>query len=347
MPKIVYLDSFPADNALPILAGRPELTVQRIGRDDAPARAFQVLADAHAYQCIPARDEVPEPFRVDASFLKRAPELLIVSSGGSGHDPFDVEACTAAGVLVVSQAGGNAEAVAEHALGMMLMLLKRVPQADRSLRRGFDGPRTAFRGEELAGRTVGIIGIGHIGRRVAELCRFGFGCRALAYDPYLSQAIVATRHAEKARLEDLLAHADIVTLHCPLTPETRGMIDAAALKLMKPGAVLISTARGSIVDEAALAAALCSGHLGGVGLDVWEREPPPADHPLLQFDNVIVSPHTAGVTREARERMAEMAAQQLIHLFDGGPPFRPVNPDVLPAYAQRFERRFGHRPEVA
>lgn len=341
MPKIAYLDAFPADNALDILKPHAGLDVVRIGRGDPLDRSFEVLAGAHAYQCVPARDEVPEPLRVHEAFLKRTPQLLVVSSGGSGVDTFDIDACTRAGVLVVNQAGGNAEAVAEHALAMTLSLLKMTPQADHALRRGWNGARIEFRGRDLLGKTVGIIGLGHVGRRVAEICRLAFRCEVLACDPYIARGEFEARHAVRADFGEVLERADVVTVHTPLTPETRGMMDGAAFARMKPGAVFVTTARGSIHDEAALAAALESGHLGGAGLDVWEVEPPAPDHPLLRFDNVIVTPHTAGVTKDSRERMAEYAATQLIDLMAGKDPARPVNPEVLPRYHARFREILG------
>lgn len=337
MARIVYLDAFPAENALPILAERPEHEVIRIDRHAPFDESFTILATAHAFQCVPARDEVPEPLRVDAAFLARAPELLVVSSGGSGVDTFDLDACTAAGVLVVNQAGGNAEAVAEHALGMMLLLMKRVPEADRALRRGWNGARTDFRGADLLGKTVGIIGLGHIGRRLASICRHAFDCEVLAYDPYLDEAEMARRDARKVGFEEVLSRADVVSIHCPLSAETRRMFDATAIALMKPGARLVATARGFIHDEDALYQALKSGHLAGAGLDVWDLEPPGPDHPLLSLDNVITSPHTAGVTRDSRERMARYAATQLIDIFDGKDPVRAVNTAVLPVWQERVQ----------
>ena len=342
MPKIVYLDAFPADNALDILKPHaPGLEVVRIDRNDPVDRNFATLADAHAYQCVPARDEVPKPLRIHREFLKRAPELLVVSSGGSGVDTFDIEACTEAGVLVVNQAGGNAEAVAEHAVGMMLMLLKKAPQADHALRRGWNGARIEFRGADLLGKTIGIVGLGHVGTRVAEICRLAFRCEVLACDPYIARSDFAKRNAAQASFEELLERADVVTVHTPLTPETRGMLDAAAFGRMKRGALFVTTARGSIHDEAALADALGTGHLIGAGLDVWDAEPPAPDHPLLGFDNVIATPHTAGVTKDSRERMAEYAATQLIDLMAGRDPARPVNPEVLPRYRARFREIIG------
>lgn len=345
MAKIVYLDAFPAANAHDILARRPDLDVVRITSSMSEKQAFAELADAHAYQQIPARDEVPETLRVSADFLRRCPKLLIASSNGSGVDTIDVDACTAAGVLVVNQAGGNAEAVAEHSIAMILSLLKRIGESDRKLRRGWTGVRTDLLGRNLEGRSVGIVGIGYIGSRMAGILRKVFACRVLAYDPYVADEEIRARKAEPADFDAVLDQAEILTIHCPLTAETTGMIGEDELARMPKGSLLISTARGGIVDEAALASALASGRIAGAGLDVWDREPPPADHPLLAFDTVIASPHTAGVTVDSRATMARYAATQLIDLLDGKPPARLVNPGAIARYRDRFADILGREPQ--
>ena len=336
MPKIVYLDAFPAANAHEILAERSDLDVIKISSGMTPDQAFEILKHAHAYQQIPARDEVPPALRAGADLLKRCPDLLVVSSSGSGVDTIDVEACTAAGVLVVNQAGGNAEAVAEHTMAMILSLLKRIGESDRLLRRGWSGARTDLLGRNLEGRTVGIIGFGFIGKRVARIAKDVFDCRILAFDPYIDPDDMIRSHVEPVDLDGLINEAEILTIHCPLTQETEGMIGEAELARLPEGAIIISTARGGIIDEPALVDALRAGKVAGAGLDVWEREPPPADHPLLAFDTVIASPHTAGVTVDSREAMARYAATQLIDLLDGRPPARPVNPEVSDHYRRRF-----------
>lgn len=345
MPTIVYLDAFPAANAHDILAERPELEVVRITSTMPLGQALDILKEAHAYQQVPARDEVLKDFRAGPALLERCPNLLIVSSNGSGVDTIDVEACTAAGVLVVNQAGGNAEAVAEHAMAMILSLLKRIGESDRLLRRGWSGARTDLIGRNLEGRTVGIIGLGYIGRRMAAICRDVFACRILAFDPYVDPDEIRRRKAEPVALETLLEASEIVTIHCPLTRETRGMIGRDELARLPAGALLVSTARGGIIDEPALVDALQSGTVAGAGLDVWEREPPPADHPLLAFDTVIASPHMAGVTTDSRAMMARYAATQLIDLFDGKPPARPVNPEVADRYRERFAALLGREAD--
>jgi D-3-phosphoglycerate dehydrogenase len=275
------------------------------------------------------------------------PSLLIVSTNGAGYDTVNVKDCTAAGIVVVNQAGGNREAVAQHVLGMLLCLAKRIIETDRALRHGTLGDRNNFVGRETQGRTIGIVGLGNVGRRVAELTRGLLGMHVIACDPYLSAEEMAARGAVKVTLDDLMRRSEFVSINCPLTDETRGMIGARELALMPAGAFLITTARGFIHDERALAEALRSRKLAGAGLDVWDKEPPGPDHPLLQLDTVVASPHTAGVTGESRANMGRIAAEQLLACLDGKRPPRLINPEVWPHYAERFERAFGFAPEGA
>jgi D-3-phosphoglycerate dehydrogenase len=327
-----------------ILQARPDVRLDRLENESPDEVAAPILAAAHAYQIGAARDELAGHFHVHTDLLRRAPNLLIVSSNGAGFDPVDVDACTAAGVLVVNQSGGNAHSVAEHALGMMLTLSKRILEADRMLRREPNVNRNALIGNEIQGKTIGIIGIGNVGRRLAELCKGLFGMKVLAYDPYVSGEEVTARGGEKVELDDLLRRSDFVSINCPLTKDNRGMIGAHGFALMQPHAYFITTARGFIHDEAALFEALRDKKIAGAGLDVWSKEPPPADHPLLQFDNVLASPHTAGVTKEARANMGRIAAEQMLDALDGKRPPRIINPEVWPDYAKRFERTFGFVP---
>ncbi|NPU69619.1 hydroxyacid dehydrogenase [Bradyrhizobium sp. 83012] len=327
-----------------LLAARPDVRLDRLENEGAEAETAPILAAAHAYQIGAARDELAPRFHVDADLLRRAPHLLIVSSNGAGYDPVDVEACTQAGVLVVNQSGGNAHSVAEHTLGMMLTLSKRIIQSDRRLRRERDVNRNDLIGNEVQGRTVGIVGLGHVGRRVAELCRGILGMTVLAYDPYLSAEEIAARGAEKVELHDLMRRSDFVSVNCPLTRDSRGMIGAAEFALMQPNAYFVTTARGFIHDEEALLAALTERRIAGAGLDVWAKEPPPPEHPLLLLDNVLASPHTAGVTREARQNMGRIAAEQLLAALDGSRPPRLINPEAWPRYSARFREAFGVSP---
>jgi D-3-phosphoglycerate dehydrogenase len=327
-----------------ILRARPDVRLDRLENDSPDNVAAPILSAAHAYQVGAARDELAKHFHVDQDLLRRAPNLLIVSSNGAGYDPVDVDACTAAGVLVVNQSGGNANSVAEHALAMLLTLSKRIIEADRALRRDANVNRNALMGTEAQGKTIGIVGLGNVGRRIAALANGLLGMKVLAFDPYLSATEMAARGGEKVELDELLRRSDYVSISCPLTKESRGMIGAREFTLMQPHAYFITTARGFIHDEPALLEALRDKRIAGAGLDVWAKEPPPPDHPLLQFDNVLASPHTAGVTKEARENMGRIAAEQLLDALDGKRPPRIINPEVWPEYAKRFERTFGFAP---
>jgi len=328
-----------------ILGARPGVRLDRLENESPDVVAAPILSAAHVYQVGAARDELARHFHVDADLLRRAPKLLIVSSNGAGYDPVDVEACTAAGVLVVNQSGGNAQSVAEHALGMLLTLSKRIIEADRALRRAPNVNRNNLIGTEVQGRTIGIVGIGNVGRRIAALCNGLLGMKVLAYDPYLTAAEIAARGGEKVELDELLRRSDYISINCPLTRESRGMIGAREFALMQPHVFFITTARGFIHDEDALLQALREKRIAGAGLDVWAKEPPPPEHPLLQFDNVLASPHTAGVTREARENMGRIAAEQVLHALDGKRPPRLINPEAWPAYVRRFELAFGVTPK--
>jgi D-3-phosphoglycerate dehydrogenase len=330
-----------------ILGKRGDVTLDRLEHESPADVATPVLSTAHVYQTSATRDELAPHYHAKADLLRQTPNLLIVSSNGAGYDTIDVNACSERGILVVNQSGGNSEAVAEHVLGMMLCLAKRVGESDQALRAGRLTRRLDFIGSEILGKTIGIVGLGNIGRRLAELCGGPFRMRVLAYDPYLDAAEMRARGAEKVELDELLKSADFVSINCPLTDETRGMIGAREYALMRPHVYFVTTARGFIHDEEALAQALRDKKIAGAGLDVWDKEPPPADHPLMQFDNVLATAHTAGVTREARINMGRIAAEQVLDALDGKPVKRIVNPRVWPDYAKRFERIFGFAPQRA
>ena len=257
----------------------------------------------------------------------------------------DVDACTKAGIAVVCQTGTNKEAVAEHALGLMLSLSKKMALTDKALRTGSFIDRYAFTGNDILGKTVGIVGIGHIGTRVAELTpRPVPDDRARLRPLSVERRGRAPRRGESRAATSCLSRADFVTVHCPRSAETLGLFGRPQFQHMKRSAFFLNTARGGIHKEDELAAALARGEIAGAGLDVFLKEPPPADHPLLAFDNVIASPHIAGVTHEAMHEMARAAAEQWIDLFDGKVPPRLVNPEVWPHYCDRFERELGFRP---
>ena len=335
-PKIVVRFDFPYDPVMEArFAREADIELVTCARAAAEAKTRAALADAHIYLISSAKDELPRQWFATADLIARCPKLLCVSASGAGYDTVDVDACTKAGIIVVNQAGQNAGAVAEHTLGLMLSLSKRIGECDRRMRREIGFAREEVMGRDISGRVLGVVGIGHIGTRVTALAK-AFGMEVLAYDPYVAADEIARRGARPVSFADLLAQSDFVSIHCPRNAETIGMIGADALARMKPGASLVTTARGGIVDEAALYAALASGRLAGAGVDVWDREPPPLDHPLLALDNVVATYHTAGVTVEARRNMAAQAAEQIVGVLQGGRPPRLVNPQAWDAYRARF-----------
>lgn len=344
LKRLVYFENWVDPIAGRILANRSDIDLLRLSYSKPEGENWAEMALAHGYQIHP-RGDLHVPWFGDAALLARCPQLLAISSTGAGYDMIDVDACTAAGVIVCHQSGTNKEAVAEHALGLMICLAKKIAVTDKVMRRTAGIDRYAYTGNDLAGKTVGIVGIGQIGTRCAELCRGLFRMTVLAYDPYLTAAEIAARGGQKVEhLDELLRGADFVTLHCPRSSETFGMFGRAQFDQMKPTAYFISTARGGIHKEDELAEALVQGRIAGAGLDVFLKEPPSPDHPLLKLDNVIASPHLAGVTAEAMQDMAAAAAEQWIAIFEGAVPPRLVNPEAWPRYASRFEQMLGFRP---
>ncbi|MCD8536587.1 MAG: hydroxyacid dehydrogenase [Burkholderiaceae bacterium] len=311
--------------------------------DDPDERSWAIMARAHAYHICAARDEMPPQWQVTRELLARAPELLCVSTSGAGFDPVDVAACTEKGVIVVNQSGCNANSVAEHTFALLLSVTHRIGESERVMRAGKYGTREDLMGHEIKGLTLGIVGVGNVGRRVAEIARV-FGMRVLGCDPYVDKQELIRRGVEPVNLDELLEQSDVVSLHCPRNGETLNLFNAHRFAQMRPGAIFLSTARGGIHDEEALAEALKAKHLSGAGLDVWTVEPPASDNPLLAMENVVATYHTAGVTHEARRNAARMGANQLCDLFATGKlPPRLVNPEAWPAFEQRFNERFKTR----
>ena len=322
------------------LARETDISLQVFPVTGDPAAAWDMLSRAHIYHISAAKDELPLEWFARADLIARCPKLLCVSAGGAGYDTVDVPACTAAGVVVVNQAGGNAASVAEHTLGLMLGVSRRMVEGDRRMRREIGYAREDVMGNEIGGQVVGLVGIGHIGTRVASLAR-AFGMDVIATDPFLSPEEIARRGARAVSFEELLEQSDFVSLHCPRDATTLKMMNAEAFARMKEGAIFISTARGGIHDETALAHALRSGHLAGAGLDVWDQEPPPLDHQLLAMENVFATFHVAGVTHEGRRNVATIGAEQIVGLLAGERPPRLINPEVWPAFEQRRARILG------
>jgi phosphoglycerate dehydrogenase-like enzyme len=254
---------------------------------------------------------------VTAAVIAGAPQLRLIQKIGVGVNTIDLPAARAAGVAVSNMPGTNGRAVAELTLGLMLAVLRRIPAFDRDLRTsgtwGFS-PEIQDDLGEIGGRTVGIVGYGAVPQILAPIL-VAMGARVL----YASREPKLDAVGERRSLPDLLAESDIVSLHVPLTPETTNLIDAAAIARMRPGAMLVNTARGALVDQAALVAALTSGHLRGAGLDVFPAEPVPSDNPLLGLDNVVVMPHVAWFTQETLARSIGVAAENCRRLRDGEP----------------------------
>ncbi len=346
MPKknLIYFERWAHPVALDVLATAPDIHVIRLSNDDPVDRVMAALGGAHGYQIASTRGELK--YEVTPALLDRCPNLIAISSLGAGYDTVDVDACTERGIIVVNQGGLGNRPVAEHTLAAMLMLSKKLMVADRRMRRDRNWRRIDFKGDDIEGKTVGVVGLGAVGGRVAEICRLTFGMRVVAYDPYLTAAQFQERHAEHTDLDTLLATSNFVTVHVPLNAETRGMFGAAEFARMKPSAHFIINARGGIIDETALTEAIAGGRLAGAAIDVWVKEPPPIDHPLLGLDNVIVTPHIAGLTNEAYQHMAEGAARQWITIFAGGRPPRLQNPAAWPRYVQRFQKIVGYAVRV-
>jgi D-3-phosphoglycerate dehydrogenase len=320
MPHVLCLRPI-HDDAIALLCASPGVTVEVLDPVTPETLAARIAeADAITVRLT----------RVDASVIARAPKLRIVARHGVGYDAVDVEALTARGIPLTVTPDANAVSVAEHALMLMLTIARQtiaLHARTKAALWGFPADLPTF---DLAGRTVLVIGFGRIGGRVARLCA-AFGMTVLVRDPYVPRnTIIGAGFAPADDLEAALARADIVTLHCPATAETRGMVDEAFLKAAKPGVVLINTARGTLVDEPALAAALASGRVAAAGLDVFAVEPVEPGNVLLQAPNVVLLPHSAAATAESMRRMAMSCAESILACFAGRlDPQVVVNPEVL------------------
>ena len=339
--QVFWFDDGKSPNVADVLADEDGVAMHRLRFDDPAGPSWKVMESSHVYCVTSTRDEVPDQYKVHRALLERCPRLLAVSASGAGYDPVDADACTAAGVLVVNQSGANAQAVAEHAVGLMLALSKKMFETDRSLRRERGVSRETFKGWNAEGKTIGLIGLGNTGRRVARICGLGIGMKVLAYDPYLESSEFEARGATPCSLETLLAQSDYVSVHCPYNEETKDLLDAGTLAQMKSSAFLINCARGGIVNEDALSDVLSRDALAGAALDVWVVEPPPMDHPLLRFDNFIATYHTAGVTYDSRQNMAQWNAEQVMDILAGRRPPRLINPEAWDAFAVRYQAEFG------
>lgn len=245
--------------------------------------------------------------------IESLPDLRVIARTGVGFDAIDLPTCDARGVVVTTTPGVNHHSVAEHTIALMMGVARGFPDLDQRVRSG-RWQRIAY--PRVMGRTLGIVGLGRIGQAVATRA-IGLGMKVLSHDPYADEEFAGRHEIELVSLNDLLSRSDYVSLHNPVTPETRGMMNAERFAKMKPGSVFINTARGALVDETALADALRSGHLRGAGLDVFEVEPLPTDSPLLEFPNVLLAGHVAGLDIESQRDTLIMAAETIRDLRDG------------------------------
>jgi len=274
--------------------------------------------------------------KITARVLERAPRLKVVGRAGVGVDNVDLDAATRRGVVVMNTPGGSSVTVAELTVAMMLALSRHIAQATASVKAG-KWEKKRFQGHELAGKTLGVVGIGNIGSVVVDRAK-AMKMGVVAYDPFISPESAAQLGVELVPIEELWRRADVISLHVPLTDKTRNLVNAETLGKMRKGAMLVNCARGGLVDEKALAASLAAGHLGGAALDVFEKEPTPADNPLLKLDGFICTPHLGAATEEAQAAVAVAIAEQLAAYLTTGEVRNAVN---VPAMSREALERFG------
>lgn len=274
------------------------------------------------YDALIVRSQV----KVDAGLIAAGTRLVVIGRAGVGVDNVDLDAATRAGIMVVNAPTGNTIAAAEHTLALLYGLARRTAPADASLRRG-EWKRAQFTGLELRGRTLGIVGLGKIGQAIAARA-LAMEMTVVAVDPFVTAEQAANHGVELVDFDGMLARADVVTVHVPLTRSTRGLIGRDAIAKLKPGSIVLNVARGGVIDEAAVAEALRSGHLGGAGVDVFEHEPP-TDSPLLDAPNTLLTPHLGASTAEAQILVAEEVAAQVLDVLDGRSARYAVNAPLL------------------
>jgi D-3-phosphoglycerate dehydrogenase len=291
-----------------------------------PDQPFVALPGAHAIVA-------GSRYKYDGEVMDRSPELRVIARTGIGYDNVVVADATARGIAVCIAPDSPTISTAEHTITLLLAVARRLKRSDSDLRAGqIQDFFSAYTGVEVYGRRLGLLGLGRIGSRVAGIAQ-ALGMRVVGYDPYITDEQAARLGVERAAtFEDVLRKADFVSLHLPLSAETRHVINAQRLAMMRPGAILINCARGGLVDEAALLDALDRGHLHGVGLDVWEREPPSPTHPLLGRDDVVATPHIAAATGASKDRLWRSALAQVFQVLRGERPPFLVNPEVWPLH---------------
>ena len=292
--------------------------------DDDREKILKALAEVDGVICSAA-------LKMGEEEITLGKNLKVIGRPGAGYDSVDIKAATRMGIPVVYTPDGPTESVAEHVIGLMIMLAKKLPMVEKALKEEGDfRVRTRVTGMELFGKTLGIIGAGRIGRRTAEIASLGLGMKIIVFDPYMGENGQSTRQefTRTDNMKTLLENADFVSLHVPFTEETRRLIGKDEFKLMKETAYFINTARGGIVDEPALIDALVSGSIAGAGLDVFEKEPPDPDNPLFKLDNTVVTPHISSFTSDGKRKMGVAVVQSSLDVLSGKVPEYMVNPEV-------------------
>ncbi len=345
--KILISDNLSAQG-VDVLRRYPALEVDvRVGLS--PAELKAVIGE---YQGLIVRSET----KVTAEILESAEHLQVIGRAGTGVDNIDVAVATQRGIVVMNAAAGNSVTTAEHTISLLMSLARKIPQAHAKLKAG-KWDKKSFMGVELAGKTLGVIGLGNIGKIVASRA-IGLAMKVVAYDPFITREVALKAGIELGTLDDVFRQADFLTVHTPLTEETRGIVGEAAFAKMKPGVRVINCARGGLVDEEALYAAIRSGKVAGAALDVFVKEPVPTDHPLLTLDEVVVTPHLGASTNEAQDSVAVTIAEQVASYLTTGAVAGAVNvPAVSPealehvspylALAEKigsFQAQFFHQP---
>lgn len=345
--KILISDNL-STQGVEVLRRYPALEVDvRVGL--APAELKAIIGE---YQGLIVRSET----KVTADILQGADQLQVIGRAGTGVDNIDVPVATQRGIVVMNAAAGNSVTTAEHTISLLMSLARKIPQAHAKLKGG-KWDKKSFMGVELAGKTLGVIGLGNIGKIVASRA-VGLAMKVVAYDPFITREVALKAGIELGTLEDVFRQADFLTVHTPLTEETRGIVGEAAFAKMKPGVRIINCARGGLVDEDALYEAIRSGKVAGAALDVFVKEPVPTDHPLLTLDEVVVTPHLGASTNEAQDSVAVTIAEQVASYLTTGAVAGAVNvPAVSPealehvgpylALAEKigsFQAQFFHQP---
>ena len=308
-------------DALNSLPGHVNITIPAPGHPDP-------IATAEPAQAILASSGIS----YDREAFGRLPNLRILVRTGIGVDNVNAADATAAGVVFCNTPAGPTESTAEHTVALMLSIAKRVPEGQAQMARGEFAPRGVSLGNELMGKTLGLVGFGRIGRRVGHICQNGFGMELLAHDPIQSeeQILDSGLKVQQVELDTLWANSDFISLHAPSIPSTFHMVNSASIAKMKTGAYLLNLARGPLVDAGALLAALDEGKLAGAGLDVYEPEPPAVDSRLRTHPRVVATPHSATTTVEARQRIEAMAVAEIQRYFAGHAPLNALNPEAWP-----------------